>query len=179
MSGIIYLKADVSYPVRIQYGNHHGPWQIGLTYSYVFPKLQQFLRIDSTVVSPVNSFRYITLAEIQLFNGAEQLAVDLQSRVSLNYPWYGHAPVTNCFDGDTTTICHSNAEACMNEPWLQVDFTDLVFDSIVVYNRNDCGSICSSRIVGTRIALIAGEGMVKWNSTFDSDMQKYTFESFD
>ena len=136
---------------------------------------KQFLRIDSTVVSPTNAYRFINLGEIQLFNGPDQLR-DLESRASMS-SWYGGNMVGNCFDGYTNSICHSSAEVYMNDPWLQVDITGLVFDTIVIYNREDgCGSLCSSRIVGARIALIRDDGVVEWSSTFATDQPQYTFE---
>ena len=108
----------------------------------------------------------MNLGEIQLFNGPNQLT-GLGSLATGSVSGY---PISNCFDDNVNSFCHSDDYG--RNPWLQIDVTGLVFDKVVIYNRQDC---CSFRIVGARIAIITSTGLVSWQSTFATESLEYTF----
>ena len=128
---------------------------------------QRFLRIDNLVSNGYEDILYLNLGEIQLFNGPNQLT-GLSSLATGSVR--SDLPISNCFD-DNVNSFHSSADYDRN-PWLQIDVTGLVFDKVIIYNRQDYGSF---RIVGARIAIITSTGLVTWQSTFDTDSLEYTF----
>jgi len=95
----------------------------------------------------INAF-IINLAEVQLFNNNVQVPRDKLTLTLSTIYW----AVENCNDGDFTTICHSNWGSADPNPSLTI-VTTAVFDTVVVYNRQNC---CSQRIEGATITATVG-----------------------
>ena len=136
------------------------------------------LRIDNLIYSQdprriCGSGSIINLAEVQLFDSSIQLA-GLGSRASISSVFENNYPASNCFDGNLNSLCHSIPNADTN-PWLQIDLTGLVFNKIVIYNRQD---VCVNRIVRACIAIVTSTGEVRWQSTFATSSLEYTFYPF-
>ena len=123
-------------------------------------------------------FIIINLAEIQLYNGINEIkGLGLLATSSSCHPL---SSLSNAFDGDSNTIFHTDDKNDQN-PWIQINVTNLVITKIIVVNRPTCGvdlGICQRRIVGASISLISktvnGSSSIIWSNTFGA-IQTYPY----
>lgn len=134
--------------------------------------LRIFLSPSQTTTSS-----YINLAELQLFYNGVQLS-GLRVVQSSTLSSDGGYPAGNLVDGNTATFQVTGPSDPY--PWVAVDITGLLFDTVVIYNRWDRGGnhAESLRAVGATIGVFtdaAGSALI-WSSNqlFSSNRQVFT-----
>ncbi|HZE97969.1 MAG TPA: DUF1553 domain-containing protein [Planctomycetota bacterium] len=99
--------------------------------------------------------RFLHLAEVQVFSGAENLALKGKAKQS-STDFGGDAK--RAIDGNTNgdynanSVCHTGQE---DNPWWEVDLGQAsTIDRIVLWNRTDGGDGIQSRMKGYRVSLL-------------------------
>jgi hypothetical protein len=95
----------------------------------------------------VTNHKWLNFAEVQLFNNGVQIPREsLSFSLSSTYDW--DTPASNCNDGLTNSLCHSQGDESDPNPTLTIVSAE-AFDKVVVYNRE--GDCCRDRIEGATI----------------------------
>ncbi|MBI4604927.1 MAG: DUF1553 domain-containing protein [Planctomycetes bacterium] len=107
--------------------------------------------------------RFLSLAEVQVFCGAENAAARGEaSQSSTDFGGPARLAIDGNTDGDYAARSTTHTEA-MDDPWWEVDLKGLVpVDRIVVWNRTDGG--LQSRLDGFRARLLGSGREVLWES---------------
>lgn len=101
--------------------------------------------------------RYLHLAEVQVFSGAENIALKGKAKQS-STDFGGDAK--RAIDGNTNgeydknSVCHTGQE---DNPWWEVDLKEAAtIDRVVIWNRTDGGDGIQSRMKSYKVTLLDG-----------------------
>lgn len=124
------------------------------------PLIGRFVRIEIP-----GKQKILSLAEVQVFSGAENIAS--RGTASQSTTDFGGPPQL-AIDGNTDGRYHeamsTTHTAISDNPWWELDLqTELPLDSVVVWNRTDAGTM--DRLKDFRVSILSADHQVVWQQS--------------
>jgi hypothetical protein len=121
------------------------------------PLAGQYVRVEA-----IGKNRFLSLAEVQVLQGGENLAPDGKARQSsTDYEGPARLAIDGNTDGEYFAAKSTTHTAQQDDPWWEVDLGSAqAVDAIVVWNRTDGGT--SSRLVNFRVQLLDASRQAVW-----------------
>ncbi len=128
------------------------------------PVFGRYVRVELA-----GSGRVLSLAEVEVFSGGENIAPHGKASHSSTYNHVSNPVAGRAIDGNTNgdfgveSTTHTNSET---DPWWELDFgNDKGLDEIVIWNR--LGKSVRGQLDGFKLSVLDADRQVAWQKTFE------------